>query len=78
MKPLYKCIFTGKGVFPLDMLRYDQCWPATTGDVMKIAYCEDPMLNNEVYEIEMRSHNHFTYDRWRSFGWIATRKEIKA
>jgi len=69
-----KCTFVGKGIFPLDMLRYDRCWPATTEDVMKIAYCEDPMLNKESYEITVCTYNYtspslFTYDRWISFGW---------
>lgn len=30
-------IVEGSGVFPLDMLRRDRCWPATSDDAVKIA-----------------------------------------
>ena len=26
----------GRGEFPLDMLRYDLCWPATEGDAIPL------------------------------------------
>jgi hypothetical protein len=26
----------GSGEFPIDMLRYDQCWPTDTADALKI------------------------------------------
>lgn len=51
--------------FPWDMLRYDQCFPASTDDAMK-------MTQEGKRTIRLRCHNHLgipTVDRWRSFGW---------
>ena len=74
-----KAIFfkvTGKGEFPLDMLRYDECYPATTMSAQSIAAIESVIdedsgryrrVKREVYLV---SHRRFiTEDRWSSFGW---------
>ena len=58
----------GKGPFPLDMLRYDQCWPHTPLDVENM---------NETHERDIviakahpyRTGGNLTVERWNSFGW---------
>lgn len=48
--------------FPMDMLRYDQAWPATGEDAAKIKPSDEP--------VEIRLHGlSCTPDRWKSFGW---------
>jgi hypothetical protein len=52
----------GEGDFPIDMLRYDKCWPATERDSHVIAY-----KNRRT--VELRSLTGSTDRRWASFGW---------
>lgn len=54
----------GRSIFPFDMLRYDQCWPRTSGDVEALLHMED-----RVVYLMTRSASAPTVDRWRSFGW---------
>ena len=65
----------GRGAFPFDMLRYDNCFPDTSEDAFAIA---ETMLKNipqAVRRIALRSqHNklkghEITPARWASFGW---------
>ena len=52
----------GRGEFPLDMLRYDSCWPVTdTG----------ALIDRGQRRIKMACAKGIgpTVDRWRSFGW---------
>ena len=37
---------TGRGPFPLDMLRYDSAWPVDTTDARAIEASFDPNLNS--------------------------------
>jgi len=74
-------VVTGVGYFPLDMLRYDYCYPADDSAVKNIVV-------KGYYEIEERSVRlartvegkdiQPTTGRWLSFGWqvsdIVTRK----
>lgn len=58
----------GRGSFPLDMLRYDQCWPAGPEDVAKMG------LDREQRTVKLNRATHHrlhgpTFERWRSFGW---------
>ncbi len=65
MKKSYLFTVTGEGSnFPVDMLRYDRCWPATTDDAIAIV--------NEPREVRMGSNQYPTQDRWTSFGWQIT------
>jgi len=61
--------FIGKGNFPIDMLRYDECWPSRQEDVMNIIYSEDRLLNRDEMIISISTHGKFTPDRWISLGW---------
>jgi hypothetical protein len=68
-----ECTFKGRGNFPIDMLRYDRCWPTHSNDVMAIMWSHDANLNkgsDETYEISVSSIGDFTWERWKSFGWI--------
>ena len=68
---LHTFVVSGKGTFPLDMLRYDGCSPAFEGQVHML----DELAN---YKLEVRSivvkrftcqMADWTPDRWASFGW---------
>lgn len=60
----------GRGRFPLDMLRYDNCFPASSDDVAKM----DEEYSREERTIELITlhkyrQEHITPARWESFGW---------
>lgn len=57
----------GRGHFPIDMLRYDVCWPATGSDSMDIEGSSRP--SNLQHRIDMRGLKDPTVARWRSYGW---------
>ena len=63
----FEYIVTGRSAFPLDMLRYDQCWPMSSSDVAKM----DAAISNprEPRSIVMCSYTQPTIERWKSFGW---------
>lgn len=56
---------TGTGSFPVDMLRYDHCWPAQSEDgiLLDASHVKAPR------SIRMRGLTGPTPARWRSFGW---------
>jgi hypothetical protein len=54
----------GSGHFPLDMLRYDRCYPAGQDDVSKVA--EGPELRSVNVTAP---YGALTVARWASFGW---------
>lgn len=57
----------GQGNFPFDMLRYDQCWPRDSDDVLEMTkYSSRIVFLNRVVE---RKDIEPTKDRWASFGW---------
>lgn len=62
---------TGRGRFPVDMLRYDGAFPHQSGDARKIEQSLDwHRPGTEVYTIRLRSHTQTpTVERWRTFGW---------
>ena len=73
---------TGKYPFPLDMLRYDSCWPANPQAVSDIEtslrqYDVPASDRPQQYSITLRSKSHSapTTGRWKSFGWEVT--EVK-
>ena len=54
---------TGKGSFPLDMLRYDSCWP--TGKD-----CADELTQKDTKrKIHLKSIYTPTPARWKRLGW---------
>lgn len=59
------------GQFPLDMLRYDACYPATQVDVVAMSeYSSEPYTPQivTVRKITDSKCNGFTPARWQSFG----------
>jgi hypothetical protein len=58
---------SGKGMFPTDMLRYDECFPRDPQSVMNIepeSRCHRP--------VHLGTHRYGgpTKERWASFGWV--------
>jgi hypothetical protein len=69
---------TGRGHFPIDMLRYDSAWPAGPIDVELIPQHIGYMpAEHGVAIIDLISHSYSgpTDARWASFGWTVTSKE---
>lgn len=69
---------TGKFEFPLDMLRYDQCYPVAQVDVAAIAQKVAPYADKDaadacpIITLSSCNWNRFwgpTAERWKSFGW---------
>ncbi len=65
----------GKVPFPLDMLRYDACYPITGDDAANIGYSleRDKTHRNKdnTFDVKLASQmvNSPTVERWRSFLW---------
>lgn len=62
----------GRGLFPIDMLRYDRGFPYSEIDSAKI---NDTFTNvGETREVELyvTSNGAPTAPRWASFGWVVT------
>ena len=71
----YKLTVSGKGLFPTDMLRYDQCFPCSERDSASI---DDPHrygdMSGEIRTVELCASNvnpnwQPTTGRWNSFNW---------
>lgn len=55
---------TGGGIFPFDMLRYDQCWPFSEPDSTKL------VTFGEIRTIKLcNASGVWTSSRWKSFAW---------
>lgn len=60
----------GSGRFPIDMLRYDTCWPATQVDVRKVeSNVSHASFSRDVLEVVLVGTSKPTHRRWESFGW---------
>lgn len=69
VRSLFEYTVEGKGEFPFDMLRYDQCWPKRSAeDVVNMAP-HHPGIVREVRRVTLVGFNSPTVDRWTSFGW---------
>lgn len=60
---------TGKGYFPVDMLRYDHCYPADSESATKLLRSHNGASFLEPRTISLRSLKAPTVGRWESFGW---------
>jgi len=73
-------VVAGRGDFPMDMLRYDECWPQDTSDASLIARSlyegvnADGRLGEWVIRLRRFSEHKIgpTVARWESFGWKVT------
>jgi hypothetical protein len=54
----------GKGSFPIDMLRYDACWPRDQADVHAM---DSP--KRDARTVTLASSREPTAGRWASFMW---------
>lgn len=75
MSKLYTKDFTvrGKAYFPVDMLRYDECFPVDSADASNIEKALDG-TSDEVFAVKLRHQTENRYwmpneARWKSFFW---------
>ena len=72
MSKLYYHEFKVKGsyYFPMDMLRYDCCWPKSSGDVDGLVNVKE----ERVIYLAAIGHKDWrpTIKRWESFNWTCT------
>ena len=72
---------TGAGLFPLDMLRYDNCWPCGEEDIPKIDNDYTCGLQGQrtvtLCRIVRNKNLLPTADRWATFGWLFVPSTIK-
>jgi len=70
-------IVTGRTHFPVDMLRYDSCWPRSSEAATEISFSLSDDGCRTFHKIELTHIGHGiegkmwrpTYKRWESFGW---------
>jgi hypothetical protein len=70
----------GAGTFPVDMLRYDGCYPADTESAVSMARTrrDDETFHSKVRRVRLvtchttKLNHGITDARWRSFGWRVT------
>lgn len=66
-------VVEGRSHFPIDMLRYDSCAPATSCDVVLI---EQSLREHGQYSIHLDRWSDggrvAEHARWKSFGWRVT------
>lgn len=58
---------SGKGRFPFDMLRYDQCFPKNPDSVSAMSRRDGDEFEVTVVTIRKSKLNPFTIERWNSF-----------
>jgi hypothetical protein len=71
MTDYYRFTATGRGHFPVDMLRYDHCWPSYTEDAVDMTNYDTKCDRI----IRLISHSEPTPERWASFGWTIELEE---
>lgn len=54
--------------FPIDMLRYDHCFPRTTEDSDALGFAYREKLGSFI-EVSLQGSHSPTKTRWESFGW---------
>jgi hypothetical protein len=62
----FHVVVEGSGSFPIDMLRYDKCWPSTESDSITIT---DEGLRSVTLTYSGIVPQP-TNGRWNSFGWM--------
>jgi hypothetical protein len=69
---LYEATVEGTDPFPLDMLRYDNCWPTREGEVEPAPGTRRVHVGTAravQYPVVDGFGGPFHDDRWASFGW---------
>lgn len=77
MARVYRFTVEGRMRFPVDMLRYDACYPANNESVTAITDSLDSLRRREnitaTYKVDLVSQVHGCEPaRWASFGWTVT------
>ena len=67
----YRITVSGVGLFPIDMLRYDQAIPATEEDANRITRSHDVRAGDRLTQqiVRLDAYKTPTPGRWTSFGW---------
>lgn len=74
---LFEYYVRGRGDFPTDMLRHDQCWPVSGDDAAKLLGDKDQAEHYYQFRtIKLRSVQAPTKLRWSSFLWPANEQNI--
>lgn len=72
-RDFYECRFVveGRGSFPLDMLRRDECFPASTADAVRLDQTLPSGPRRKVTLVHRCARRWWepTAGRWESFGW---------
>ncbi len=69
-----KYTFISTRPFPIDMLRYDACFPATEESSNEIILSLHENTGAIVFRVTLEFRRVPTFVRWQSFGW----KELKS
>jgi len=70
-------VVAGYAPFPADMLRIDQCWPATSEQAYKIAACHLLCHCEIMLQRHIKSRTaHPSYQQWLDYGWKVTHEFI--
>ena len=64
---IHRAMVTGTGPFPLDMMRYDCCWPSSSADVYIMEDTDKRTLFVKMASSTKKAT--WTPERWASFGW---------
>lgn len=67
----------GTGHFPIDMLRYDQCWPMESDDAVMIKRTFRPGHRGPV-ALALVGLDKPEEGRWQSFGWQVSLHEAQS
>lgn len=82
--PIWDYHVVGRSYFPMDMLRYDRCWPIGPVSVINLAKLPTEFLKEERHRffselriVQMNGIREPSVERWESFGWhvFPSRKE---
>ena len=63
----------GRGSFPIDMLRYDNCRPRSEADSATISASYFPRASKRTFFVTLVGSRRPTEGRWESFGWKISR-----
>lgn len=82
MKYAHTMTVIGRGTFPIDMLRYDACYPDTSADsgMIEASLEFDPHLPPReitIRKVTNTKDDQFTAKRWNSFGWACSLVETR-
>lgn len=71
----YEFTVEGRGEFPLDMLRYDRCWPKRESEdvgAIEKSFRQTQLGAADLYAVRLRGLREPEAARWKSFGWRVT------